>query len=281
MPLVTGPDAVLWAIDDASIVATPPARGRAIWRNSRRPLGVGEKTPGLRRTPQGRRATALRHRSWRGQSALSARFKPWLASGPGPRASPRVDDSAVAQSRGVDMQATRAHCATWKRPRLRAEGASNDKIESYLIDQPRLGNAGERRSDLGDVDDRLGKGLRGLLRQVVPHAASDEPVLIFTREFAAISRGFRMMRAVGVAFHSDRGYCDDGPLGEFLFQIVVFPLAVGEVEPPAVIVDHDRDVVRVVEGRRAAVIERGVVGSPISGEACRQMSFEKSRRFLS
>src|ERR1700733_15018251 len=35
------------------------------------------------------------------------------------------------------------------------------------------------------------------LRQVVPHAARDEPVLIFTREFAAISRGFRMGRAVG------------------------------------------------------------------------------------
>src|SRR6202453_2603882 len=48
-------------------------------------------------------------------------------------------------------------------------------------------------------------------------------------------------------------YCDDGPLSEFLFQIVVFPLAVGEVEPPAVIVDHDGYVVRVVEGRRAAV----------------------------
>jgi hypothetical protein len=117
------------------------------------------------------------------------------------------------------------------------------------VDGPRLGNAGERRSDFGDVDDRLGKGLWGFLRQVVPNAARDEPVLISTRELAAISRGFRMGRAVGVAFHSDRGNGDDGPLGEFLFQIVVFPLAVGEVEPPAVIVDHDGDVVRVVEGR--------------------------------
>ena len=71
------------------------------------------------------------------------------------------------------------------------------------VDGPRLGNAGERRSDFGDVDDRLGKGLRGFLRQVVPNAARDEPVLISTGELAAISRGFRMGRAVGVAFHSD------------------------------------------------------------------------------
>ena len=81
--------------------------------------------------------------------------------------------------------------------------ASNAKIEICFMDGPRLGNAGERRSDFGDVDDRLSKGLWGFLRQVVPHAARDEPVLIFTREFAAISRGFRMGRAVGVAFHSD------------------------------------------------------------------------------
>jgi len=149
------------------------------------------------------------------------------------------------------------------------------KIEICFMDGPRR----ERRSDFGDVDDRLSKGLWGFLRQVVPHAAGDEPVLIFSREFAAISRGFRMGRAVGVAFHSDRGYCDDGPLGEFLFQIVVFPLAVGEVEPPAVIVDHDGHVVRVVEGRRA----RSNVASSKShlGEACRQMGFEKSRRILS
>ena len=71
------------------------------------------------------------------------------------------------------------------------------------MDRPRRGNAGERRSDFGDVDDRLGKGLWGFLRQIVPHAARDEPVLIFTREFAAISRRFRMGCAVGVACLTD------------------------------------------------------------------------------
>src|SRR5580698_1590283 len=107
-------------------------------------------------------------------------------------------------------------------------------------------------------DDRFGEGLRSLLRQIVADAALDEAVLISPGEFAAIGCGVGMGRAVGVAFHGDRGHCDDGPLGEFLFQIVVFPLAVGEVEPPAIIVYHDGHVVRVVEGRRATVEGRVV-----------------------
>ena len=53
-----------------------------------------------------------------------------------------------------------------------------------------------------------------------------------------------------------------GPCGEPLFQIVIFRLAFGQAEPPAVIVDHDGDVIRVVEGRRAA-IERGIVEVPL------------------
>ena len=50
--------------------------------------------------------------------------------------------------------------------------------------------------------------------------------------------------------------------GKPLFQIVVFRLAFSQAEPPAVIVDHDGDVIRIVEGRRAA-IERGVVEVPL------------------
>ena len=71
--------------------------------------------------------------------------------------------------------------------------ASNAKIASWFHGPTSARrNAGERRSDSGDVDDRLGKGLGGFLRQVVLHAARDEPVLIITREFAAISRWLRM-----------------------------------------------------------------------------------------
>ena len=52
-----------------------------------------------------------------------------------------------------------------------------------------------------------------------------------------------------------------GPCGEPLFELVVFRLAFGQAEPPAIIVDHDGDVIRIVEGRGAA-IERRVVELP-------------------
>ena len=39
---------------------------------------------------------------------------------------------------------------------------------------PRRANAGSRRSNFGDVDDSLGKGVRGFLRQIVPDATRDD-----------------------------------------------------------------------------------------------------------
>ena len=70
-----------------------------------------------------------------------------------------------------------------------------------------------------------------------------------------------MRRAVGITLKRDRRHGDDGSLGEPLFQLVIFRLAVGQAEPPAVVVDHDRDMVRIVE-RRGAAIERRVVEVP-------------------
>ena len=52
-----------------------------------------------------------------------------------------------------------------------------------------------------------------------------------------------------------------GALGKLLFQVVVSRLAFGEAEPPAVIMDRDVDVIRIVERRRRA-IEGGVVKVP-------------------
>jgi hypothetical protein len=68
-------------------------------------------------------------------------------------------------------------------------------------------------SDFGNVDDRFRKGLRRFLRQIVPDAALDEPVRIFAGEFAAISAGIRMRRAVGVTFHGDGGHGDSWGFG--------------------------------------------------------------------
>ena len=73
-----------------------------------------------------------------------------------------------------------------------------------------------------------------------------------------------MRRAVGVAFERDRGHRDHRPRGELLLELGVLGFAVGEPEPPAVVVDHDRDVVGVVEGRCAA-LEGGVVEVPLRG----------------
>src|SRR5262245_61322754 len=53
-----------------------------------------------------------------------------------------------------------------------------------------------------------------------------------------------------------------GRWASFFFQIVVFPFALGEAEPPAVIVDRDRDMIGIVECFRAA-IEGGVVKLPL------------------
>src|SRR5262249_38600227 len=54
---------------------------------------------------------------------------------------------------------------------------------------------------------------------------------------------------------------DRWKLREPLFQIFVLGLAVRKRKPPAVIVDHDGDVIRIVERRRAA-LESGIVEVP-------------------
>src|SRR4051794_8452882 len=42
------------------------------------------------------------------------------------------------------------------------------------------------RSKPVDVDDGLGKGLWGFLRQVVPDTSRDDPMLVLTREFLSV-----------------------------------------------------------------------------------------------
>lgn len=119
-----------------------------------------------------------------------------------------------------------------------------------------------RRSNFGDVEHGFGKGLRVFLRQIVPYAALDRPVLVFAGEFLRVGAWIRVGRAIGVAFKGDRRHGDDRTFGKPLFQIVVFRLAFSEPEPPAVIVDHDGDVIGIVEGRCAA-IERGIIEGPL------------------
>src|SRR5215475_12765466 len=71
-----------------------------------------------------------------------------------------------------------------------------------------------------------------------------------------------MRRAVGIPLHRDGGHADDGRGRKLCLDIVVARLAFSESQPPAVIVNRDVDMVRIVEGRRAA-IESGVVEIPL------------------
>src|SRR4051794_5790477 len=70
-----------------------------------------------------------------------------------------------------------------------------------------------------------------------------------------------MWGAISIAFQGNRRHGDGRTFGEPLFQFVILRLACGQPEPPAVVMDHDADVIRVVEGRGAAR-EGGLVEVP-------------------
>lgn len=93
-------------------------------------------------------------------------------------------------------------------------------------------------------------------------AALDNAMRIFAGESLGIGTGVRMRRTVGIAFKSDGGHGDDREFGKPLFQVVIFRLTVSQAQPPAVIMNHDADMIRVVEGRCAA-IERCIIEVPL------------------
>jgi hypothetical protein len=115
-----------------------------------------------------------------------------------------------------------------------------------------------------DFDNSFGKGLRGFLRQIVTDAL-DDAVRAFARELPGIRGAVRGRRnAIGITIQGNRGHCDDRTCGKSLFEIVVLWVSFCQAQPPAVIMDHDADVVRVVEGRCGA-IERGLIEVPFRG----------------
>src|SRR5262249_24663139 len=81
-------------------------------------------------------------------------------------------------------------------------------------------------------------------------------------KFIGIRTGLRVWRTVGITFKRNGGHRYDGKRGKPLFQIVIFRLALRQAEPPAVVMDHDADVIRVVEGR-GTTIERGIIEVPL------------------
>jgi hypothetical protein len=85
-------------------------------------------------------------------------------------------------------------------------------------------------------------------RPLHPSGSSATPrSKVLRGKLIAIGCAVRVDCSVGLAFHGDGGHGDDRNRGQPLFEIVVFPLAVGQAEVPAVLVDRDGDMVRVVE----------------------------------
>src|SRR5450432_315843 len=130
-------------------------------------------------------------------------------------------------------------------PRLRAAGSKWTKRLSVTI----------------DFVDSFGERLRSFLWQIVADAAGDGPVRVFAGEFVSVGTGVRMWGAVGIAFHGHGGHGDGRTCRQPLFKVIIFRLAFRQSQPPAVVVDDDGTVVRIVE-RRGAAIERGVVEVP-------------------
>jgi hypothetical protein len=120
---------------------------------------------------------------------------------------------------------------------------------------------GCRRLVRVDIDDSLGKGLGRFLGQIVPDAARDDPVFIAAREFPDIGTDVRVKCPIGIVFQGNRGHGDVRKFGEPLFQLIVLRLAFSQSEPIAIKMDHDADMIRVVEGRGAA-LEGGLVEVP-------------------
>src|SRR5690348_4156321 len=86
-------------------------------------------------------------------------------------------------------------------------------------------------------------------------------MFVSAREFPGIGTGLRVRCPIGIAFQRHRGYADGRTFGEPAFQLVVLRLAFCQPESPAVIMDHDADMIGIVEGGGAA-LEGGLVEVP-------------------
>jgi hypothetical protein len=96
----------------------------------------------------------------------------------------------------------------------------------------------------------------------VSDAPRDRSVRVFAQELVCVCAWIRVRCAVGVAFECNRWNRNRRALGQAAFKIVISHLAFSQTEAPAVIVDDDVDMVRIVE-RRRGTLERGVVEVPL------------------
>jgi hypothetical protein len=76
-----------------------------------------------------------------------------------------------------------------------------------------------------------------------------------------VGTGLRMWCAIGITFKRNGRHHDDWRFGKPLFQVVKFRLTFGQAKAPAIVVDHDGNMIGVIKGGCGAV-ERGVIEGP-------------------
>jgi len=84
----------------------------------------------------------------------------------------------------------------------------------------------------------------------VTAAAPDHQLRVLASKFAGVGAGVGVRRVV-VALQGDGGHSDGREVGEPPLQVVILRFACG-AEPASSSYDHDRDVIRIVEGSGAA-----------------------------
>src|SRR5205807_1725411 len=98
----------------------------------------------------------------------------------------------------------------------------------------------------------------------VAYASRDIPVFVPARELARIGTRRRVRSTISIALKCNRGHGDVRCFSEPFFQIVILRFTVSQPKPPAVVVYHDADMIRVVQGR-GATLERGIIEIPSWG----------------
>src|SRR5262249_3528723 len=88
---------------------------------------------------------------------------------------------------------------------------------------------------------------------------------VFARKFLGIRCAVRG-GTVEIARNSDRRYRNGLPLRELLLEVAIPRLPFCKAKAPTVIVDHDADVIRGIEGGRGTA-ERRLVKIPLRGTA--------------
>src|ERR1700735_3101155 len=110
-----------------------------------------------------------------------------------------------------------------------------------------------RFSHDADFNDGFGESRGRLLRQIMADASRDEMMLVSARELFSVRTGLGVRCAIGIAFEGESGRGSVGDCRDVFGEIVIFRCAIREAEPPAVIVDYNRDMVWIVESCCAAI----------------------------